>query len=118
MAEPPNALTLMLAAETTSSGMYNALATKGCLTATALKDPVTVMLTIDTVIADFESRGPAACGTLCYVVILALSHEGFLNQSARARLMAKRTSQGFSARLRTFFRAAPGYVLAVIGALI
>lgn len=59
-----------------------------------------MLLTIDTVIADFESRGPVAGATFWYVVILTLSHEGFLNQSARARLMADRISQRFSARLR------------------
>jgi hypothetical protein len=107
MVEPPNALTLMLFEEATPSGMYQLLASKRCLSESALRDRAKVMLTIDTAIADFHSlhsRGPIAGGSLQYTVILALAHEGFLNQYARARIMADRTSQGFSARLRASFQ--------------
>ena len=104
MAEPPNALTLVLFLERTSSGMYDALAAKRCLTATALSDRSRVIAIMDTTIKGFESREPVAGGTLWYVVIGALLEKRFLNEHARARLMADRSSPTFTARLRALLQ--------------
>ena len=104
MAEPPNALTLVLFLERTSSRMYDALAAKRCLSAIALSDRSRVIAIMDATIKDFESREPVAGGTLWYLVIAALLEKRFLNDYARARLMADRSSPTFTARLRAFLQ--------------
>jgi hypothetical protein len=104
MAEPPNALTLLLFPERTASGMYDALAAKRCLSAAAISDRSRVIATMDATIKDFESGEPAAGGTLWYVVIGALLEKRFLNEYAQARLSADRSSPTFTARLRAFLQ--------------
>jgi hypothetical protein len=104
MAEPPNALTLLLFPERTASRMYDALVAKRCLTGAALSDRSRVIAIMDATITDFESRETAAGGTLWYEVIGALLEKRFLNEHARARLNADRSSPSFTARLRAFLQ--------------
>lgn len=100
MAEPPNALTMILFAETDPARMYDSLASHRCLSSKALADRARVIQRIQSTVVDFQSRPPVAGPTLWYVVIGALSGEGFLNQHAMARLRALRTSQARIAQLR------------------
>jgi hypothetical protein len=100
MAEPPNALTLLLSDDSDPLRMYDSLASQRCLSSKALANRARVIQLIQSTVVDFQGRPPMAGPTLWYVVIGALSGEGFLNQHAMARLRADRTSQDRSARLR------------------
>lgn len=100
MAEPPNALTLILSTDTDPSRMYDSLASRRCLSAKALANRARVVQLIEATVVDFQSRPPMAGPTLWYVVVGKLSGEGFLNQHAMARLRTDRTSHTRVARLR------------------
>lgn len=104
MAEPPNALTLILFPDTDASRMYDSLSSHRCLSSKALTERARVVQLIEATVGEFKSRPPTAGPTLWYVVIGALSRDGLLNQHAMARARATRTSRARTARLRAAFQ--------------
>jgi hypothetical protein len=100
MAEPPNALTRLIFSQGTASGIYDALAVHNCLTPQALADRDAAMSVIASSITAHASRDQDAGATMWYAVVLALLEAGFLNDHARQRLKAPRTSSSIPARAR------------------
>src|SRR5436853_37878 len=103
MSEPPNALTLVVFPETDPSRIYDALLARRCVTASARADRRGTLHVIQAAAADFNSRsieGP----TFWYAVLEAMFGAGLLNELARKRRKARRTSRTPLARLRYFLQ--------------
>jgi hypothetical protein len=100
MAEPPNALTLLLDEPRTPSSVFGTLASHRCLSPSGVQRPERVIAAIESAIEDFD-RVPRQTGpTLEFLIVSALSSDGFLNAHAAARARALRVSNGLPARLR------------------
>ncbi|MGH7605681.1 MAG: hypothetical protein ACRENK_17015 [Gemmatimonadaceae bacterium] len=104
MAEPPNALTLLVSAETEPLRIYDALVAHRCLTEKAICGRAPSLLVIEGAIGDFQSKPAMAGPTGSYVILLAMANAGLLNQHALERLNSLRVSQTLRARLRYFLQ--------------
>ena len=104
MAEPPNALTLVVFPETEPGRIYDALATRLCLTASAIENRERSVQVIQSAIAGFNAEPSADGPTLWYVILGAMFDEGLLNQRARERQNASRVSRTLLARLKYFLQ--------------
>jgi hypothetical protein len=97
VAEPPNALTLLLT-EISGPAIYDALAKGRCLTGEAFVDRPGVVKLIDSAIGNHKARGIEAGPTVGYDVIGVLLRAGFLNAQAQARLKSIRVSDSWRGR--------------------
>lgn len=104
MAEPPNALTLLVSAETEPLRIYDALVAQRCLTEKAIREREHSLVVIETAIADFQSKPVMAGPTGSYIVVLAMYKADLLNQHALKRLNSLRVSRTPLARLRYFLQ--------------
>ena len=103
MAEPPNALTLVVFPETDPSRIYDALVARRCMTADARANRSRSLRVIEEAAADFNRKSPDG-PTFWYVVLDAMFDAELLNQLARERRNSPRISRTLLARLRYFLQ--------------
>jgi hypothetical protein len=100
MAEPPNALTLLLDDPRTPPRVLDTLAAHRCLSRAGMTQRDHAIAVIESTIAEFDRTPRQTGATLEYRIASALARDGFLNAHAAARARALRVSSGLAARVR------------------